>query len=164
MDEWTTRAGLLMEAAQSQQRAADQALRKLKQHAGELGAVVREEVRSVLTAELQALASDSRSAGEALRRLRRSAGVHLGLWSLGVTAVCTSIVLGLAWWTLPSRAEIESLRVRRDAYTRSLELLAGQGGRADVRRCGNDRRVCVRIDRQAATFGDSGDFMILKGY
>ncbi|HEX9473153.1 MAG TPA: hypothetical protein VF931_03110, partial [Steroidobacteraceae bacterium] len=105
--------GLLMETAQAQQRLAESSLRKLKVHASELAVIVSDEVRRVLAGELQTLASDTRAAGDALRALRRGVGWRLGLLTLALSATCTTLALAVAWWILPSRAEMSVLRVRR---------------------------------------------------
>jgi hypothetical protein len=164
MDDDTMTAGLLMEAAQAQQRLADASLKKFKAQVSDLGVLVREEVRQTLSEELQAVASDSRNAAEALRRLRRSAGLNLGLWSIAVTALCSGVALAIAWWMLPSRAEIAALRARRDEYAQAVAALEQQGGRVELRHCGNGHRLCVRVDRRSPAFGEAAEYLIVKGY
>ena len=158
------KAGLLMEAAQTQLRLADTSLKKLKAQVTDLGALVREEVRRTLTEELQAVSSDSRHAAEALRRLRRAAGLSLVVWSIAVTTLCAVVALLIAWWVLPSRAEIAALRSRRDEYVQALASLDRQGGRVELRSCGPSHRLCVRVDRRAPAFGEAAEFLIVKGY
>ena len=157
-------AGLLMEAAQSQQRLADTSLKKLKTQIGELAELVREEVRQTMVQELQGIASDSRHAADALRRLRRAAGVNLLIWSVAITSVCVLLALAIVWWVLPSRAEIAALRARRDDLALAVASLERQAGKVAWRRCGAEQRLCVQIDRRAPAFGDAADFLIVKGY
>jgi hypothetical protein len=164
VDDESLKAGLLMEAAHSQQRLAESCLRKLKGHVGELGEVVREEIRLRLSEELQALASDSRHAAAALQRLRRSAGMTLAVWALAVSALCSALVLVVSWWILPSRAEISALRARQAQYIQVLAQLERQGARIELQKCGIDQRLCVRVDRRAPPFGNASDFMVVKGY
>jgi hypothetical protein len=164
MDDETMKAGLLMEAALAQQRLADTCLKKLKAQVSELTVIVREEVRGTLIAELQAVASDSQHAAQALRRLRRSVGLSLGLWSIGVTALCSALAVGIAWWVLPSSAEIATLRARRDEYALAVARLEQRGGKVELRRCGANSRLCVRVDRRAPAFGEAAEFLIVKGY
>ncbi|MDB6107532.1 MAG: hypothetical protein JWO52_7531, partial [Gammaproteobacteria bacterium] len=59
MDDTTMKLGLLMEAAQANQKAAESSLRKLKAATNELATVVREEVHRVVLEELHSLAADS---------------------------------------------------------------------------------------------------------
>lgn len=164
MDQETMKMGLLMEAAQTQQRLADSSLRKLKVHASELAVIVSDEVRRVLAGELQTLSSDTRAAGDALRGLRRGVGWRLGLLSLALSAMSTVLALAVAWWILPSRAEIAVLRARHDEYAASVATLERAGGRVELRRCGDQQRLCVRIDRRAPAYGESGEFLVVHGY
>jgi hypothetical protein len=164
MDPETMKAGLLMEAAQAQQRLAESSLRKLKAHAGEVAGIVSDEVRRALAGELQTLASDTRAASDALRGLRRGVGWRLGLLSLGLSALSTALALAVAWWLLPSRAELAALRARHDEYAAATAALERAGGRADLRRCGDQQRLCVRVDRQAPAYGQSGEFLVIHGY
>jgi hypothetical protein len=34
----------------------------------------------------------------------------------------------------------------------------------ELRRCGAAGRLCVRVDRKAGTFGEGGEFLVVKGY
>jgi len=156
--------GLLMEAAQAQQRLADSSLKKLKVHASELAVIVTEEVRRALARELQTLSSDSLAASDALRGLRRGVGWRLGLLTLILSTLSTILALAVAWWILPSRAELAVLRARHDEYAASVAALERAGGRVDLRRCGDQQRLCVRVDRRAPAYGESGEFLVVHGY
>ncbi len=164
MDQETMKIGLLMEAALAQQRLADSSLKKLKVHANELTVIVADEVRRFLAGDLQTLASDTRAASDALRGLRRGVGWRLGLMCLVLSALSTALALAVAWWILPSRAELAVLRARHDEYAASVAALERAGGRVDLRRCGDQQRLCVRVDRRAPAYGESGDFLIVHGY
>jgi len=164
VDETLMKIGLLMETAQAQQKLAESGLKKLKGQIGELGELVRAEVHRTLVAELHSVATDSRHAAEALRRLRASATLRLGLWSLSVIAACTAVALLVAWWVLPTPASIQALRARRDAYAQAVARLDQSGGRMELHRCGDGNRLCVRVDRQAPAYGESAEFMVVKGY
>jgi len=164
VDAETMTAGLLMEAVQGQQRLADASLKKMKAQVNELGALVREEVRRTVIEELQCVASDSRHAAEALRKLRRSAGLSLVMWSLAPTALCSGVALAIAVWVLPSRAEVATLRMRRDEYSQAVTSLERLGGRIDLRHCGSSQRLCVRVDRQSPAYGSAAEYLIVKGY
>ena len=39
-----------------------------------------------------------------------------------------------------------------------------RGGLLDLRRCGNDARWCVRVDRHAPAYGEQADYLVVKGY
>jgi hypothetical protein len=164
MDDSTMKLGLLMEAAQANQKIADSSLKKLKAAANDLAAVVREEVRRVMIEELHSLSSDAKRASDALHAVRRAANVRVLTWSVGITVLCSVIPLGLACWIIPSRAEIATLRARHDELTTQIANLEERGGRIDLRRCGAGARLCVRVDRKAPTYGEQSDYLIIRGY
>jgi len=164
MDEDTMKAGLLMEAAQSHQKLAEASLKRLKAHTHDLEQLVRDEVRRAVVEELQALAADSQRAASALQRLKRSADARVVVWNVGITLLCSLLALGTACWVLPSRREIAALRSKRDEFAAALAQLGSEGGRIDLRRCGSEQRLCVRVDRTAPVYGKSADYLIVKGY
>jgi hypothetical protein len=156
--------GLLMEAAHAQQTLADTALERLNAHLRDLDTVVRDEIRHTLVEELQVVMNETKRSAEALRRLRRSANLRVGLWSLGLTVVCSAIPLCLAWWLLPSAGEVSALRAKRDDLESAVARLEQRGARLDLRRCGVGNRLCVRVDRKAPVYGEAGDYLVIKGY
>ena len=164
MDDTTMKLGLLMEAAQAQQKAAESSLRKLKAATSELVGVVRDEVHRVVLEELHALSADSKRASDALHAARRAASLRTLLWSVGMTVLCSAIPLSLACWIIPSRSEIEALRARHDELIAKIANLEQRGGRIDLRRCGDGSRLCVRVDRKAPTYGEQSDYLIVRGY
>lgn len=156
--------GLLLEGAHANQALAEAALGKLKAHVGELEGIAREEIRATLLEELHAVGDDSRRAAETLRRLRHTADLRVALWTLGMAALACAVPLAAAWWLLPSRAEVAALGARRDALQAEVVRLEARGGLMELRRCGAAGRLCVRVDRRAGAFGESGDFLVVKGY
>jgi hypothetical protein len=164
MDDTTMKLGLLMETAQAQQKAAEASLRKLKAATTELTGVVREEARRVFLEEIHALSTDSKRAADALQAARRTANRRTLAWSIGITVLCSAIPLSLACWVIPSRAEIAVLRARHDELVATIANLERQGGRIDLRRCGDGGRLCVRVDRKAPTYGEQSDYLIVRGY
>ena len=164
MEDDTLKVGLLMEAAHAQQALADTALERLNAHLRDLDTVVRDEIRHTLVEELQIVISETKRSAEALRRLRRSANLRIGLWSLGLTVVCSAIPLGLAGWLLPSAGEVSALRAKKDDLASAVARLEQRGARVDLRRCGGGNRLCVRVDRKAPVYGEAGDYLVVKGY
>ena len=160
----TLKLGLLMEAAHAQQTLAESVLEKLKVHLEGLDDIVRDEIRRTLVDEIQVLGSESQRAAEALRRLGRSANARVAGWTLGLTLACAAIPLLAQWWLLPSPSELAGLRARKDELTASIAQLNERGGRIDLRRCGGTDRLCVRVDRSAPAYGQSGDYLVIKGY
>jgi hypothetical protein len=164
MEDETMKLGLLMEAAQAQQALAATALDRLREHTAGLDAVVREEIRHVLIEEMQALTEDAHRAAEALRKLRHTANVRLLLWMAAIVSLATLVPLGIAWYLLPTREDVAALTAKRDELAVSITRLTHQGGNVELRRCGASQRLCVHIDRSAPAYGESGDFLVVKGY
>ena len=77
--------------------------------------------------------------------------------------ISVAIALFIAWWVLPTTAEIARLRTERDELSSNLVVLNQRGARADLRRCGAGH-VCVRVDLSAPRYGESSDYMVIKGY
>ena len=85
-------------------------------------------------------------------------------WNLGIAILCTLVPAGIAHFSLPSPADLATLRQQRDELARNVADLERRGGKADWRRCGDPPRLCIRVDRKAPIFGEQADFYIVKGY
>ena len=155
--------GLLMETAQSHQKTVEALLEKLKEHTQGLDAVVRDQVRHVVVEELNTVRAETASAVTALQALKRAAHARMTFWTLGVTAIALGVALFVAWWVLPNPAEITALRTERDALASNLAILDQRGARADLRRCGTGH-LCVRVDLKAPRYGESSDYLVVRGY
>ncbi len=99
----------------------------------------------------------------ALQRIKREANARVTLWTLGLSVISVVVALFVAWWVLPTPAEIARLRTERDELAGNIAVLNQRGARADVRRCGAGR-VCVRVDLSAPRYGESSDYLVIKGY
>ncbi len=164
MEDATTKCGLLMESATAHQKLAETQLERLRAHTQGLDTVVRDEIRRTLREELQMLTAEGRRAAEILRGIGRGVPLRGTLWSLAVVVLSTGIPVAIMRWTLPSAAEVAALRVRREELTATVKDLERQGGRVQLRHCGETARLCVRVDRKAAPFGEKADFFIVAGY
>ena len=163
MDQDSVKLGLLMETAQTHQKLAETAIEKLSQHTLSLEAVVRDQIQRALVDALKTVHVEAQRAVEALQRIKRQANARVTLWTLGLTVISVAIALFIAWWVLPTTAEIARLRTERDELSSNLVVLNQRGARADLRRCGT-RHVCVRVDLSAPRYGESSDYMVIKGY
>lgn len=164
MSDEAMKLGLLMEAAQAQQRLGQESLERLAAHARDLDAIVRDEIRRTIAEELGGVAAESRRATQSLQSLRRAANVRVLLWTVSIATVCSAVGLGEAYWMLPSQHDLAELRARRDALAANITRLEQHGALLDVRRCGTSARLCVRIDRRAPTYGSDADYLVVKGY
>jgi hypothetical protein len=164
LEDATMQVGLLMESAQTHQKLAETQLEKLRMHTQDLDGVVRDEIRRTLIQELSMLTAETARATRALEKIRRSAARRGALWSIGAAAVCALAPLAVAHWALPSASEIASLRAQQDQLSLSIAKLKAQGGGIDWRRCGEAKRLCVRVDRKAPAFGEKADYYVIQGY
>ncbi len=164
MDDDTMKFGLLMESAQAHQKLAEAHLEKLLAHTQDLDGVVREEIRRTLIDELKSLTAESDRAARALEDMRRAATLRGIVWNIGIALLCASIPAAIARWVLPSASEIAAFRAQRDVLVRSIAQLEQRGGKADWHSCGESRRLCVRVDRQAPAYGEQADYFVVKGY
>lgn len=158
------KAGLLMEAAQAQQSAVSGTLERLREHAAGLDGVVREEIRATLVEELQTLTHETHSACSALQRLKQTANLRALLFTVVVGSGAGAVPVACAFWLLPSHAEVQALRAERDALATNIARLSEQGGQTQLRHCGAQRRLCVRVDRAAPAYGEGGDYLVVQGY
>jgi hypothetical protein len=161
-DDATLKVGLLMESAQAHQKLAEGQLESLRAHTQDLDSVVRDEIRRTLVEELQMLTTEAARAGRVLSKIQ-GGGARAAAWSVLAAVLCTVVPIGIARWALPSAAEISVLRARRDELSANLSKLEQQGARIDWRRCGEAKRLCVRVDRKAAAYGEKGDYFVIEG-
>ena len=129
-----------------------------------LDQLIRQEIRSALVEEFQALGGASRRAAEALESVRRAASVRIALWSVAVVLACASMPVIVAWRVLPSSTQLQQLRAERDRLQENIALLARRGANIDLRRCGTASRLCVRIERSTPAFGPRADYLVVAGY
>ena len=95
-------------------------------------------------------------------------------WPLIAGASCAAMLLvtlagmwGITTW---QRGQVEELREQRAALVGDLatmraqaDELAAKGGRIKLSHCGGKKRLCAQVDT-SASFGDRGDYYVLKGY
>jgi len=158
------RAGLLLEAIETQRTLAASVLERLQAHSAGLDAIVREEIRATLTEELASLADAARQARVSLDATHRGANLRLAAWSTAMVFISCAVPWAFATWLLPSEAELAQLRARRTELSAAVERLTQQGGRVQLRRCGSAQRLCARIERAAPPYGEGADFRVLAGY
>ena len=163
MDQDSVKLGLLMETAQTHQKLAEAAIEKLSEHTQSLEAVARDQIQRAVVDALKTAHSEAQRVVEALQKMKRAANARVALWTLCLTATSVAIALFVAWWVLPTPAEIARLRAERDELASNIAVLNQRGARADLRRCGSGR-VCVRVDLSAPRYGESSDYLVIKGY
>lgn len=163
MDQDSVKLGLLIEAAQTNQKLAEAAIEKLNKQTQGLAALVKDQIQLALADGLKSVEAETEGAVKALQRAARAANARTAFWTLGVTAVSAAIALLVACWVLPTPAEIATLRTERDELASNIAVLNERGARADFRRCGTGH-LCVRVDTNARRYGDQKDYLVIRGY
>jgi Na+-transporting NADH:ubiquinone oxidoreductase subunit NqrB len=164
LDPDTMKLGLMMETAQTQQRLTASTLKQLKAHTQELDNIVREQIRRTLTDEFGALIEEAEHAIQLLRGLKQATRWQFASWTILATVLVGAISMLCVWCLVPSSAQISALRTRQQQLIAAIDALEQRGGRIDLRRCGSSDRWCVRVDRQAPTYGEQSDYYVVKGY
>lgn len=103
-------------------------------------------------------------AAEKLSQVHRATGVRFARWSFGVVSMCALVPALLSWLLMPSRAQLMQARQTMEQLSAGVAQLSREGGRIDLRRCGQTNRLCVRVDRKSSYYGPNADYMILEGY
>ena len=163
MDQDSVKLGLLIEAAQTHQKLAEAAIEKLNKQTQGLEPVVRDQIKRALVDGLKSVQAETKGAVEALQRVKRAANARVPLWTVGFTSISAGMALFVAWWALPTPTEIAALRTERDELASNVAALNQRGARADLRRCGT-AHLCVRVDLKAPRYGESADYLVIRGY
>ncbi len=161
LDGETVKIGLLMEAAQAQQRLAETHLERMRVHLQELDEVVRSEIRRTLIEELAQLTAEMQQAAQSLRAVKRQASLRLLLWGGVLMTMGCALPPVILEHLLPSPGEMLALRAERERLRADIKSLEQRGGDVPWKRCGDARRLCVRIDRHSPAFGEHADYFVL---
>ena len=164
MEDETTRLGMLLEAAHTQQELVATGIEQFRALAHGLDEIVRAQIRRTLIEELGGLGEEAQRVSTVLQAVEAAA--QLRSLRVGVLMVLLSVAgsIGVACWWLPSHEEMSQLRAQRNSMRAEIDALAANGAGIDLRRCGSDRRWCVRVERQGPVYGADSDFLIVKGY
>ena len=182
------RAALAKERAGVAQAAASVAgvVGEVRKAAAEaVGASVRQSLAGASDAAAKALGEASRpivgqlsgvvkAAGEAEGKLSGAVAAFGWKWAVvaggaaagGIVAVLLAAWLAV-WW---QRHQVEQLAEQKAALLgevaqlqASAEEWAKRGGRAKLEKCGDQGRLCVRIDKTTG-YGKDSDYYVLRGY
>lgn len=167
-------------------KAAAEAVPAIQKAAGEaVGASVRQSLVGASDAAAKALGEASRpivgqlsgvvkAASEAEGKLSGAVAAFGWRWAMlaggaaagGIVAVLLVAWLAV-WW---QRHQVEQLAEQKAALLgevaqlqANVEEWAKRGGRAKLEKCGEQGRLCVRIDK-SSVFGKEGDYYVLRGY
>ena len=175
MDDATVTAGVLLEAAQNQQKIAEASFAKLDALAkivGELPQGALPELKASIEGAIRKELAEARQEIQLLTESLRKAHAHLGQTLLyyggAVVLIAVVAVAVMLLWALPAPGEITRLRAEKATLEAAVTDLSARGGRIQLRNCGatgQKTRLCARVDPSAGTFGtDTERSMVLQGY
>lgn len=159
---------VLITVANDVRRAAAEGVAAMQRAAGEaVGAEVRRSFGEHLDGVVKA-------AGEVEDKLSGAVAAFGWRWALlagGAAAGGIAALLLAAWVTVWwQRGQVEGLAERKAALTEEVAQLQGQandwakrGGRAKLDVCGEERRLCVQVDKRLG-YGKDADYFVLRGY
>ncbi len=150
--------GRILETVHSQQAQLHGMLASLESRSRELDTSVGEAVQRAL------MQPAGLRATEKLAQMHRASTARFARWSFGVVSGCALVPALLSWMLMPSRTQLLQARQTLDQLSAAVAQLSREGGRIELRHCGAANRLCVRIDRKSPFYGESADFMVLKGY
>ena len=106
---------------------------------------------------LQGVTARAEQAEESLHQAASSISWKwAAIWTVTSCVLLASLV-ALSMLLVPSPNEIADLRANAAA-------LEAKGGKVNLTLCGSQKRLCAEIDTKADTWGEKGQFRILKGY
>ncbi len=150
--------GRILETVHAQQSQLYDMLASLETRSRDLDASVGEAVQRALTQ------SAGLRATEKLAQVQRTATARYARWSFGVVSGCALVPALLSWMLMPSRTQLLQARQSYEQLLAGVAQLSHEGGRIELRHCGTANRLCVRVDRKSPFYGESGDFIVLRGY
>ena len=135
--------GRILETVHAQQSQIHGVLATLDSRARDLDSTLGEAVQRAF------MDAAGLRAAEKLSQVHRATGIHFARWSLAIVSVCALVPTGLSWILMPSRAQLLQARQTADQLSAQVALLTREGGRIELRQCGDAGRLCVRVDRKA---------------
>jgi hypothetical protein len=153
-----TELGRVLETVHSQQSQIHGMLATLDARSRDLDSALGEAVQRAF------MDAAGLRAAEKLSQVHRATGVRFALWSFGVVSACALVPTILTWMLMPSRAQLTQARQSLDELSAGIARLSREGGRIELRHCGEANRLCVRVDRKAPFYGEYSDYAVLKGY
>jgi hypothetical protein len=150
--------GQILETVHAQQSKIHGVLARLDTRSRDLDSTLEEAVQRAF------MEAAGLRAAETLSQVHRATGVRFARWSFGIVTACALVPTVLSWMLMPSPVQMLQARQTLQQLSVRVAQLSTEGGRIDLRHCGAVKRLCVRVDRKAPFFGDSADYMVVKGY
>jgi len=176
-------AGALTDTAAQVRKAAADTVPTLQKAAGAAVKVslsgAADVAASALSTAAQPMVEQLEGAAEAVDKAKgklqdavASFGWKWAALAGGVAFSVLAVLLVAAWLLVEwQRSEVAELSQQRDALAvevaqlqANAEAWSKTAARAELSHCGDKKRMCVRIDAKAGTFGTESDYAVIKGY
>ena len=120
--------------------------------AQQFGKEVAAEARKALEESSNRATAAAKSLDQASKQLRQNSVLHAAGIAAGGSFGIVAALIVAAWFYLPSKSEMESLRTERAQLQASIEDLSSRGGRLTHTLCGDPKRFCVLIPAHPMTW------------
>jgi len=120
--------------------------------AQQFGQEVAAEARKALEESSNRATEAAKSLDQASKQLRQNSVLHAAGIAAGGSFGIVAALIVAAWFYLPSKSEMESLRTERAQLQASIEDLSNRGGRLTHTLCGDPKRFCVLIPAHPITW------------
>jgi hypothetical protein len=150
--------GRILETVHAQQSQIHGMLASLDSRARDLDSTLGEAVQRAF------MDAAGLRAAEKLTEVHRATGLHFARWSFAIVSACALVPAALSWLLMPSSTQLIQARRTAEQLSTQVALLSREGGRIDLRHCGETQRLCVRVDRKSPFYGENADYMVVKGY
>lgn len=131
-------------------------------------------MREAVAPVVVGLDRSAKAAADAGDRLRRATAAFAWRWVAAIGAAAAggaAMIVGGSWAAIGwQRHHLTDLATQEVALSREVVALQEQvadlekrGGRVKLEKCGEQGRLCVRVDKSTA-YGKDGDYYVLRGY
>jgi hypothetical protein len=165
MDSQTMKAGLLMEAADANQKLATAAITRLEAATRTLEPAVRDAVAKAALEEFRHMHDEAKRTAVAFKQLRSGLTWKIGLVAFLMSAASAGVLLATIYFAggLNSYSGPPAAPTGLRGDPAALAEFGRRGQLIEVALCGEQRRVCVRVEPKAGAFGARKDQMVAAG-
>lgn len=123
---------------------------------------MRSELTAILKSELNTIKKDTKSQAKSISWSMFKSRI---LWP---TVVGLSLCIGILGgsWAVTHYLANKAMNLSHEiaSMNQSIETLEAEGGKVKFSRCGDQRRLCVKINPKTEEYGENREWRILEGY
>lgn len=126
----------------------------------------------VLMTQAEELQKDAKGLHEEVRRVAEEAqeGFQKALRAILRKNLIHTVILVCVAFLIASvvffgcHLYVSSQMETANIWKEQAQAWADKAGKADLRECGDDKRLCVRVDKTALVYGKNSEYMVIDGY